>query len=707
MNIFSCPFSFALNNFFYQMSIEPEVPYNLDDDGSSDDENNNWRDHSINNSDIASSNVRLPLVDIDDSFEAQSNNPPRSSRAFTDTTVTSGTGHRNADDHWVLPTHVNSKDVLGARNRSRTNIIQQHTGSFIEYNESYNQVDIWGDEEAIAKTKRYLDGIVQKLFENDTRSQRKTRKWEKPDRELKDKERRRAERRQARIDEEKRYQGLPAVAQNYNAVFPLPDSSLPLLRFSGESDSYFNQIRADCKTYLWYEEQGNLIRLATDNEESVKQASIRIRNWYLRCSRKLPKHGALKLRLMKQPTTPSLLTYRSLPSGFVTYEYKDPQGEKIAIQDHRMLDSVKTGVLGSIPNLNLIEFNDEQPVEQLSEAMKTLNERNKANIEQRLAEGLESIRLNDYVIRMKTRFGQICLVDYPKKKTGFLSLEYVSDKLFNKAQFRSELAPCVSKTFQGLNGLLESLSADPDVVMFSDNPRTSFAIKAEQYPFAAPPRTPGHKDPERGEKWNTITQISFTDSGQPRLWSTITDCTDLVDISTMDVESHYSWDLKLQYARRLPNDDVNSPHEKFSHGLRVSSSNRLVMVTSSDYTPELVTQKTKWQYSYKGYIIEVCQDEIWDMNRVERTDLELPVDLSLFEPHRTLFKVSMYKEAWVDRFAENLDLKIGQAPSWSLRDFLASPDENISTIIQMADHLAQKLNETVPLYWDPARNSLV
>jgi hypothetical protein len=689
------------------MSIEPEVPYNLDDDGSSDDENNNWRDHSINNPGIISSSAKLPLVDIDNSFETQLNNPPRPPRAFADTTVTSSTGNRNADDHWVLPTHVNPRDVLGARNRSRTNLIQQHTGSFIEYNESYNQVDIWGDEEAIAKTKRYLDGIVQKLFENDTRLQRKTKKWGKPDRELTDKERRRAERRQARIDEEKRYQGLPAVAQSYNAVFPLPDSTLPLLRFSGENDSYFNQIRADCKTYLWYEEQGNLIRLATDNEESVKQASIRIRNWYLRCARKLPQSGALKLRLMEQPTTPSLLTYRRLPSGFVTYKYCDPQGEKFAIETHRMLDSVKTGVLGSIPNLNLIEFNDEQPVEQLSETMKTLNERNETRIEQVLAEGLESIRLNDYVIRMKIRFGQICLVNYPGNRTGFLPLEYVSEKLFNKSRFCSELAPCISKTFQGLNGLFESLSTDPDVVMFSDNPRTSFAIKAEQYPFAAPPRIPGHKDPERGEKWDTIMQISFTDSGQRRLWSTVTDCTDLVNISTMDVEGHYSWDLKLQYARRLPNDDVNSPHEKFSHGLRVSSNNRLVMVTSSDYTPELVTQKTKWQYSYKGFIIEVCQDEIWDMNRVERTDLELPVDLSLFEPHRTLFKVSMYKEAWVDRFAENLDLKIGQAPSWSLRDFLASPDENISTIIQMAKHLAQKLNETVPHYWDPARNSLV
>ncbi|KAI8643273.1 hypothetical protein BD408DRAFT_415253 [Parasitella parasitica] len=674
------------------MSIEPEVPYNLDDEGSSDEENNNWRDPTINNPN---------LVDIDVSSTSQTHSSARPTRAFADPTVTSGAGHRNADDHWVLPAHANLRDVLGSRNKARINTIQQHTGSFIEYNEDYNQVDIWGDAEAIAKTKRYLDDIVQNLFEKDERSQRKTKKWGKPERELTERERRRAERKQAKIDEEKRYHGLPAVTQSYHAVFPLPDNSIPLLRFSGENESYFNQIRADCKTFLWYEEQGNLIRLAGDNEEHVKDASMRVRNWYLRCSRK-PMGGTL--RLMEQPTTQLLLAYRSLPKGFVTYKYADPEEERILLERNSMLQSVDTGV----PNrVDLIGFTDEHPVEPLSDTVKTLNSRNESIIEQQLAAGLESLRLNDWVIRMKIRFGQICLVQYPKMKTEFLSVEYVSDRLFRKNGFLSELAPCISKSFQGLSGLFEFLSTDPDAVEFSDNPRTSFAISAKQYPFAAPPRIPGQRDFPRGEMWDTVLQISFTDSGQRRLWSTMTDCTDLVDINVTNIESNYSWDLKLQYARRLPNDDVNSPHEKFSRGLRISNNNRLVMVTSNDYNPKLITQKTKWLYSYKGFIIEVCQDDIWDMDRVERTDFELPVDLSLVEPHRSLLKVSLYKEAWVDRFAENLDLKIGQAPSWSLRDFLASPDENTRTVMQMAKNLAQILNSSVPLYWDHAKNSLV
>ncbi|KAF1805935.1 hypothetical protein V8B55DRAFT_1487132 [Mucor lusitanicus] len=686
------------------MSIAPEIPYsNLEDDDSSDDDNN-WKDPSLGNPSYhGNASAGSRLIDIDAPYDAASNNnTPRPTQSYADTTVSSGSNHHNADDHWVLPTHIHPRDVLGDR-KSRTATIQQQTGSFIEYNATYNQVDIWGDAQAIAKTKSMLDNIVQGIFEKDAGSQRKSKKWGKPERELTEREKRRAERRQAKLEEEKRYQGQPQLPQNYHAVFPLPDTSLPLLRFTGENDSYFNQIRADCKTYLWYESATNSVRLEGNNEDALKNAAVRVRNWYLRSVRK-PMGGVL--RLFEQPTAQTLLEFQTLPKGFVLYKYHDPEEEKQQFQVQRLLKSVATGVMNRVDQDDLIAFNETAHVEELSERARTLNSRNESLIEEQLAAALESLRLNDWVIRMKIRFGQISLLNYKDKKE-FLSIEYVSDQMFRKARFRSELAPCISKSLQGLSGLFEFLSTDPDAVEFSDNPRTSFVINAQQYPNAAPPRIPGMRDASRGEMWDTTMQISFTDSGQRRLWSTVTDCVDMVDISALDIESHYSWDLKLQYARRLPNDDVNSPHEKFSHGLRVSSDNRLIMVTSNDYQPQLVTQKTKWLYSYKGYIIEVCHDEVWNMNRVERTDYALPVDLTLVKPHRALYKVSLYKEAWVNRFAENLDLKIGQAPSWSLRDFLASPDENTRSIMQMAKNISQILNSTVPLYYDQASSSLV
>lgn len=79
------------------------------------------------------------------------------------------------------------------------------------------------------------------------------------------------------------------------------------------------------------------------------------------------------------------------------------------------------------------------------------------------------------------------MIDYPKKDGQFLSIEEVSDKMFRKPLFKSALALCVSKTKAGLDSLLECLVTADNAVEYSDNPRTSFTITAQQYPTAAPP----------------------------------------------------------------------------------------------------------------------------------------------------------------------------------------------------------------------------
>lgn len=697
----------------FTMSIQPEVPYTSEDEGSSDGSSNSWRDRSLRNNKqqvvTNSTQFQRPnLLDGKRMMPTSTQSPQPVSHSYTDSTVIPDTGHRNADDQWVLPIHVPARNILGSRNKSRTNEIQKACDSFIEYNEQFNQVDIWGDEEAVHKTKSFLDMIVSRLTENDTTLQRKTKKWSKPDRELTEKERRREERRQAKRDEEKRYQGLPKIAQDYTAVFPLPDKTLPLPRLVGDKDAYLNQIRADCKAFMWYEEKDNLFRIAADTEEAVKEAASRIRNWYLRCQRK---PIGCTLRLMQQPTKRWDLSYRRLPASFVTHEYADPEREKDMLEQQRLLEAVASGVIprNTAPR-DLINFNEEEHPSLLSESALGLNARNEKFIEGALANGLESLRLNDWAIRMKIRYGQICLINYRKKDNQFLSLDDVSEKMFRKSKFKSALAPCISKTRKGLQDLFQYLTQNADAVEYSDNPRTSFAIAADQYPFAAQSREPGQppaRQEARGNMWQTVMQIAFTEDGQRRLWRTMTDLTDLVDISCTELESKYSWDLRVQHARLLPGDNINSPHEKFSHLLRVSPDNRLIMVTSNDYIPRLVTQKTEWRYHWRGHVIEICYDEVWDMNRVERPDRELPVDLTPVEPHRALYKVSLYKEDWKTRFSQNLGLKIGQAPPWTLKDFLVNPDENTNKIMEIVKEFSEILNKNVPLYWGNTENSLV
>ncbi|KAI9257045.1 hypothetical protein EDC94DRAFT_615126 [Helicostylum pulchrum] len=708
------------------MSIEPEVPYNYADEDSDDNEDS-WRDPHILLGGHATPTPTPPPQITQITATATTTTTAEAAAATTTATTTmrsnfrtsiptrettpsyadpsivSDSGHRNPANYWVLPAHCNPRDVLGSNYKSRSNEIQKATGSFIEFNERLNQIDIWGDNEAVDKTKSYFDMIVSRLAERDTTSRRKTQKWGKPERELTAKERKRAEKKQARLDEEKRYQGLPAISQNYHGIFPIPDASLPIVKLLGDNESYLNQIRADCKAYLWYEPATNVIRIAADTLESVHAASKRIRNWYIRCSRK-PEGGLA--RLVQQPSQDYLINFRTLPKGFVTFQYADPEIEAHMLERHRLLEAVTSGFPLGINDLirigentnNLIDLN-EKSQGTLSESSSTLNQRNKEFIENLLSRGLESMRLNDWNLRLKIRFGQICLIDYPKKG-GYLTIDTIANKVFRKKLFKSALAPCISTTHVGLDSLFGFLSSPGNAIEFSDNPRTSFSITAQQYPTAAPARIPGQRNPPRGDMWNTVTEISFTEDGQRRLWNTMTDCTDLVDISCADIESRYSWDLRLQYARRLPNDDINSPHERFAHALRISSDNRLVLVTFDDYIPQIVTQKTKWRYGWNDYVVEICKDEIWDMNRVERTDRELPVDLTPIIPHRSLYKVSLYKEAWVNRLAENLDLKIGEAPTWTLRDFFASNNEDTRTLMCTVKKFSDILNSEVPLYWE-------
>ncbi|KAI8373709.1 hypothetical protein BD560DRAFT_394104 [Blakeslea trispora] len=687
------------------MSIEPEVPYSFEDDAS--DNEDGWRDAGMHQ---VQSEPQKPIL-IDVQLPSRPTDSPvsrASSRTFTDATAVSETTHRNADDAWILPAFCNPNDILGGPNKSRAKEIQRESKSYIEYNAKYNQIDIWGDADAIAKTKQYLSSIAHRLAENDTRTIRKTKKWGKPERELTEKERRRAERKQAKMDEERRYQGLPAVPLNFVGLFYLPNNTLPLKLFMGEPDEkYFNVIRAECKAFLWYEEHDNGVHINADTEEAVEMATRRLRNWYIRCCRK---PIGSRHRLLQQPTKPWLLEYRRLPENFVTYVYDSPEGEKHMLEKQRLIGSISHGVPQALNNINieeeisLIDINDTQE-NQLPEHICQLDAQNAKYIRQSLRKGIESLRLNDWMIRMKIRFGNICLIDYPKKREYF-SIDYATE-LFRKPKFNSALAPCIGKTEEHLLHLFDFLSKDPEAVEFSENPRTSFVIHAQQYPTAAPPRIPGQREPSRGDMWNTVMKVSFTETGARKLWNTMTNCNDLVDINCLDIEGNYSWDLKLQYALQLPNNDFDTPHSKFWQALSITPEKRLIMTTFNDYIPHNVTQKTKWLYSWRGYVVEICKDEIWDMKRIERKDRELPVDLTIYEPHRVLYKVSLYREAWVNRFAENLTLEIGEAPNWTPNDFLNTEEENPQTIMKVAKDFAAILNANVPHYWNDVGNSLV
>lgn len=663
-------------------------------DDSSDDEG--WRDKHLEQAPPG-----LPRLLFDDSSTLVSGRSNSRASSTADSFSIEKTRHSNLPgDYWVLPPHCTPLQILGPE-KARMNEIARATGVYLAYNNSLHQIDIWGDTEARDKAKRHLTLLANRITEEDPMPSRTTKKWSRPERELTEKEKRREEKRQQRILEEKRYLGEPAEKQSYHSVYYIPqDRSVSIAHILGNNESYLNEIRVDCKTFIEYDLQLGVFRLSSGEEENIKMAASRLRNWHLRCTR-VPEGG--KARLMQQPTGNLMLKYRKLPSDFVLYEYVSQETEITLREKQRLFETISTGLY---VKHDLINFTDVNPTQcELPERVKSLDERNEKVIEPILDRGLESLRLKDWDIRMKIRYGTICLVDFPRKDDENLTIEYVSDKMFKRPKFNSVLAPCISKTRENLDSLFEYLGAHGQE--FSDNPRTSFVIIADQHPVAATPKESRKREVDRGEMWRTRMDVAFTDKGERGLWSTVTECTDLVDISCFDPERPYSWDLKLQYARRLPSDDMNAPHEKFSHNLRLNPNGRLILVSVLDYNPEIVTQKTKWRYSWNDFIVEICKEELWDFTQIERKDKDLPLDLSGIDPHRSQYKVSMYREAWLNRLAENLCLRVGEAPSWNLRQFLGTKEENVRSLIDHAKNFGKILANEVPVYYDQSFDSLV
>ncbi|KAI8393796.1 uncharacterized protein BYT42DRAFT_542000 [Radiomyces spectabilis] len=661
------------------MSIEPEVPYEITDDYEDD-----WRDSTI-------------LMD------SQSGSDANNARS----TVYETMPDRIPDDHWVLPSTNSLSDILGTR-RQRLEEIRFSTGTYIEYNQPKHQVDIWGDRVAVEKAKKHLDFLASQAALNHP-VKTKTRKWSKPERELTERERQKAERRLARLAEEKSYQGQPPTPQPFTAMFALPDQSVPIPKLLGEKDSYLNSLRSQCKCYMWFDPQLYAIKIVGQEEQNVIQATARIRNWYLKCARR---PASRTLRLLNQPSNNVDIKFGKLPPKFVTYKFTKEQQERFMLDNQCLMEPVSKGVVDTIRERcgDLIDLEDSKdqpakPITTLSPRAQTLNERNLKSIQDALEVGLESLRLFDWEIRMKIRYGQICLVDYPKKSSDhFFTIEELSDKYFPKPQFRSVLAPCIGKTRTQMKPLFEYLTTHCEE--FADSPRTSYSINAMQQPTFSLRPMRGESVPPPGEPWKTLLTARFRSDGQIGLWNCLTQCQDLVSISCAELEGNYSWEAKLEYGRRLPSES-NTPHGRFAEQLRKGPENRLILVKVPDYEPLLVTQKTKWVYGWGEYIVEVGCDELWDLTRVEHNKAGLPLDLGQTEPHRTFYKVSIYKEAWRDRFAENLGLNIGEAPRWTPIDFLAAENEDVSVFMQMANTFGNILTQEVPLYWNTKDQSLV
>ncbi|KAI8061579.1 hypothetical protein BC940DRAFT_310164 [Gongronella butleri] len=649
---------------------------------------------------------------------------------------------RQPDDYWVMPPTSAWTDVLGP-SQIYLDDIRSKTGAFLALNVRKHQVDLWGDVEAIRLAKHSLEHLGT-LSSARKEVVRRTKKWGKPERELTESEKRREEKKQRRLQEDKSYQGFPSQPQPYHAIFHVPDQSMPLEKFEGDKTAYLNAIRADCKSWITRDEQNNEYVVTGPIEANVFQAAARLRNWYLKQSRVPLKIDPL--HLLWPPSNPVLLRYSPLPERFIPADlYVDDED----VRKYRQLEPIFHGNVqnsvkylmnpsrapaaagandgdanshAAMANNNLIDLEalsldapQHTPIQQGT--MDGLIERNARKLEEVLYGALESVRLTDWELTMEVIFGRYYLLNYPRHEDSW-TLQDIADRLLPHPRLLAKVAPCVGTTYEHVQGLLEYMDNHGEA--FADSPRTSYTITALQEPKLRPRATSIYSTRETQMAANaalaapldplqtTLTVQNFTFDGHVSLWNCVTSERTLVSAATASPDGAYSWETRLKYARRLPS-ELNTPHGEFVAGLRRSpgKSQRLILMRVPDYQANIVCQNTKWVYAWKDYIIEIQKQEYWDIEEVEPprpkqrvgSTSSLPIDLSLIPPHRTHFAVTMHREAWRNRFAQNLNLQIGEAPTWIPHDFThGQDDETIDLLQQDAKALADIMTTVMPFY---------
>lgn len=667
------------------MSLEPEVPYD-----PLEQEHDTWRDATI----LSDSNA----VHTNDAFAAAD-----STEDYYDATPMNSS--KEPDGCWMFPPEHSLAEVLGP-NRANLNSIKEETSTYLEYNDAKNQVDIWGQADLVLRAKRLLDGIVRNLADKKADStRRKTKKWGKPERELTRKEKERVERKLQHEQKMKSFQGKPSVPQNYNAYVTLPNQDIPVLKIMGEREERVASIRADLLVYVYYDERLAAFHIAGDEEYPVRTAAERVRNLYLRAARQ---PYSATLRLIKQPSKNLNVQFVELPSNALRYEYL--HGDDHATSVHRYYECHELKAPRLITDYsedqNLIDFDETQDSSPspLPEPLQSIDKTNEEKITEALELGLESVRLNDWELQMKVRFGQTHLIDYPKKDS--VSVEGLT-KFLPHPRFRSELAPCIGRTYEQVKPLFEYL--DGTCLLFNNMPYTQYIIEARQLPIM-PQQAPSNsrfKEPRSSvpEEWSTKMVAEFGErSTAPTRWRVLVECHDLVKVSMTDLEAHYAWDLKLQYARRLKSEG-DTPHNKFAEHLRVDHENqeqRLSYISTRGYRPTTIKQKKIWAYGHGDWVFEVKREELWDMQDVEVTNPGLPVHLSSIPPHQTQYKFSAHKEVWRNKMSHNTDLKMGEAPEWTSRDFLAHGIDSVKDMISTSQKVTDDLRKHVPIYWESA-----
>jgi hypothetical protein len=636
------------------MSIEPDVPLNITDEVA----DASWRDP----------NMTLYL------------DGPRPSTVV----------HGNLDGQWYLP--AGSAGAIFGEYNHKLKEIPSSTECMLEYNKAQHCIDIWGSERMVNKTKKALTIYCESYEERIQSKVIKRKKWPRNERAPTAVEEERKEKKDEKMAYARSFQGKPLLPQLYSAIFFILNANIPINLLLSDKNSLIHRISFECKSHIWYDPISSSVQVSGPEESDVAEAASRVRNHYLKVLRQILPKSKL---VMQKPKKGGRVKFTKKPSNLIMNKYH-PQIMSVILKSIDM-DIVLHQPYDNKENLidMFTECNVNEKIPSVPFSLQTLDDVNKSKLREMLNVCLESVRLQKGKITMKICFGHLLYQTDKIRQHYSSSFERFHAKLPELHSNDTELTTCITTSATSFDSLLQYFSSDTTGPLQING--TQYLIEGEH-----------HSLTETGIKKNTdvpptmtIVSVDFKEDGTINFWDYVYDQgKHVADFKCINLENNCDFAIQMAYSPQLPTDE-NSVHGKFINKLTLGPENRLyISCIPFGIVPRLIIQRITWHTNWRGYTVELARDESWSVHKITRVKAETVIDLSLHKPCRISYSVSIYKEAWTNRFAENTSLSLGEAPKWKPKDFICSMDENPGKYLEDAAMFSHLLDRIIIAPWN-------
>ncbi|CAG8529523.1 18629_t:CDS:10 [Racocetra persica] len=562
---------------------------------------------------------------------------------------------RMPDEVWLIPANIDAKKILGEK-KANLQRIEASTNTHMNYNDSDAQIEMWGNRDELAEAIKQWNTLAQNILDDELRRTREARKareeknksaWAKPEKELTEKQRRKLKRREERAAKEKEMAGpnFPRDRMPYNAHFVLPtNNEIPIEQILGDKEDVLNSIRMDTNCYMFYDPVLKLVKIAGNESDLVEEAAMRVKVLYLKsvARRSIPinlndkskRNGWVHhmIDIPDIPRQPYRVRIANMPDGFMPPHDVDT---KTAIKNFEPVRD------GGDPT-TVVKENDPKESSVDLETLQRIQLENVEGIKNALLQALGAIHLLDEEIKMRIRFGQICLTDYPKETL------WPIDKLNAKVLKSPKLNSNIATNNEQLKGLFEVVSQGDQ--QWEGSPFREYKIRAYMRPKS------------RGDpKLDCVFDVKFKNDNKIGLWNATMTERNVLNVNMACLDYDYSWNFSIRTAKRLNNDKFG-PQGNFS---QISPNNKLIYTNTEDIVVTSVCEKLKWKFWWgDNYVIEITRYEHWNCdNKFQTIPPGVEIVLGREPSQNTFFGVTR-------DFAENCNLSSGRVPEWHPIDFV-------------------------------------